>query len=136
MPIRETGLPWVFIPSLSTTSKALLIAEMQLMVRYFTLAHGCKSNSYVFTYINEVKEKIKLSDLEYEHFIEQLGDDENKESILLKLSSSVNGSRQKNYCRDALNNIALHIRNETRRDDIITNMLNRYIDEKIDILLR
>jgi len=72
MPIKETGLPWVFIPSLSTTSKALLIAEMQLMVRYFTLAHGCKSNSYVFTYINEVKEKIKLSDLEYEHFIERL----------------------------------------------------------------
>lgn len=136
MPIKQTGLPWVFIPNLSINAKVLLLAEMQFMIQFFSMAHGCRPNSYVFTYLQEVKKELKLSDSDIDRVANSLGDVPfDKQEILNKLAQCLSSSRQKSYCRDVLNTTALHINNEIR-DPVITRMLNSYIDEDIDIILR
>lgn len=136
MPIKQTGLPWVFIPDLSVNAKVLLLAEMQFMIRYFSMAHGCGSSSYVFTYLQEIKKELKLSDSDIDRTMSSMGEIPfDKQGILNKLTQCLSSSRQKSYCRDVLNTTALHISNEIR-DSAIIRMLNNYIDEYIDIILR
>lgn len=136
MPIHQTGLPWVFTPKLSVNAKILLLAEMQFMIQYFTMAHGCRSNSYVFTYLQEIKKEINLLDSDINKTINQMGDIPfDKHSILKMLAQNLSSSQQKKYCKDILNTMALHISNEIRNASI-TGMLNSYIDEDIDVILR
>lgn len=136
MSIKQTGLPWVFIPDLSVNAKILLFAEMQFMIRYFSMAHGCRSNSYVFTYLQEVKKEIKLLDSDIDRAMDNMGEIPfDKQGILNKLAQNLSSSRQRSYCRDILNTMALHISNEVR-DSVVTSMLNSYIDEYIDIILQ
>lgn len=136
MPIKQTGLPWVFIPDLSINAKVLLLVEMQFMIQYFSMAHGCRPNSYVFTYLQEVKKEIKLLDSDIDRVVDNMGEIAlDKQQILNRLAQCLSSSRQKSYCRDVLNTTALHISNEVR-DSIVTRMLNSYIDEYIDVILR
>ena len=135
MPIKYTGTPWIFKPSLNSVAKVLLIAEMQCMIQYFTMAHGCKSNSYVITYFNQIKEELNFSEFEVERAMNVIGEIKmEKETILKELVKYLSSSRQKRYCRDILNSNALHIHNEVH-DPTITRMLNSYIDDYIDVIL-
>lgn len=135
MPIKYTSTPWIFKPSLNSVAKVLLMAEMQCMIQYFTMAHGCKSDSYVITYFNQIKEELNFSDFEVERAMNVIGEVKmEKEAILKELVKYLSSSRQKRYCRDILNSNALHIHNEVH-DPTITRMLNSYIDDYIDVIL-
>ncbi|MBP3517842.1 MAG: hypothetical protein J6K31_05480 [Parabacteroides sp.] len=135
MPIKYTGTPWIFKPSLNSIAKVLLISEMQCMIQYFMMAHGCKNGSYVITYFDQVKEEVNFSDFELERAINVIGDIKmEKEVILKELVKYLSSSRQKRYCRDILNTTALHIHNEVN-NHAITRMLNEYIDNCIDVIL-
>lgn len=134
MPIKSAGLPWVFIPELSIDAKVLLVMQMGFMIRYFGMM-GCKANSYVFTYLQEIKKEIKLSNDEIDKVCSRYDSlSIGKYAILKTLSSNLSTNRQKSYCKDVLNTCALHISNEVK-DWVTTKMLNDYIDEYIDTIL-
>lgn len=136
MPIKETGTPWLFTPKLSLDAKVLLIAQMNFMIQKFTIPHGCKSCSYIFTYLQKVKDEIKLTDRDISEVTERVSNlSTSDDNILRMLKNTLSSSRQNNYCRDILNTLALHIRNEVK-DFAITDMLNNYIDNHIDITLK
>lgn len=136
MPIKETGTPWFFAPNLSLDAKVLLIAQMNFMIQKFTIPHGCKSNSYVFTYLQKVKEEIKLTGNNVSEATERVTNlSTNNDNILRMLRNALSSSRQNSYCKDILNTLALHIRNEVK-DFVITGMLNDYIDNHIDVILK
>ena len=136
MPIKETGTPWFFAPNLSLDAKVLLIAQMNFMIQKFTIPHGCKSSSYVFTYLQKVKEEIKLTDSNVSEATERVTNlSTNNDNILRMLRNALSSSRQNSYCKDILNTLALNIRNEVK-DFVITGMLNDYIDNHIDVTLK
>lgn len=135
MPIKYTSVPWIFKPSLNSVAKVLLMSEMQCMIKFFTMAHGCKNNSYIITYFNQTKNEINLSEFEIDRTVNIIGDvPMEKEAILKELVKYLSSSRQKRYCRDILNTLALHIHNEIN-NPAITRMLNDYIDNYIDVIL-
>lgn len=135
MPIKRTSSPWFFTPNLNDDAKVLLIGEMNLMVRFFTMAHGCPSTSYVFTYFRRIEIEIKLSSCDTNKVASRHKHIPlNKEDILMELARYLSSSRQRNYCKDILNTLALHLSNEVN-DYIVTEMLNQYIDEYIDRIL-
>lgn len=136
MPIKETGTPWFFTPKLSLDAKVLLISQMDFMVHKFTMPHNCKSSSYIFTYLQKVKDEIKLTDYDISEVSERVNNlSTSNDNILRMLRNALSSSKQNNYCRDILNTLALHIRNEVR-GFAITGMLNDYIDNHIDITLK
>lgn len=136
MPIKETGTPWLFTPKLSLDAKVLLIAQMNFMVQKFATPRGCKSSSYIFTYSQNVKDEIKLTDYDISEAAERISSlSTSNDNILRMLKNALSSSRQNCYCRDILNTLALHIRNEVK-DFVITGMLNDYIDNHIDITLQ
>ena len=136
MPIKETGAPWFFAPNLSLDAKVLLIAQMNFMIQNFTIPYDCKSSSYVFTYLQKVKEEIKLTGNNVSEATERVTNlSTNNDNILRMLRNALSSSRQNSYCKDILNTLALHIRNEVK-DFVITGMLNDYIDNHIDVTLK
>lgn len=136
MPIKETGTPWFFAPNLSLDAKVLLIAQMNFMIQKFTIPHGCKSSSYVSTYLQKVKEEIKFTGNNVSEATERVTNlSTNNDNILRMLRNALSSSRQNSYCKDILNTLALHIRNEVK-DFVITGMLNDYIDNHIDVTLK
>lgn len=135
MPIKETGTPWFFAPNLSLDAKVLLIAQMDFMIQKFTTPHGCKSNSYVFTYFQKVKDEIKLTTNDLSEATGRVTNLSTNDNILRMLRNTLSSSRQNSYCKDILNTLALHIRNEVK-DFVITGMLNDYIDNHIDVTLK
>lgn len=136
MPIKETGTPWFFPPSLSLDAKVLLFAQMNFMIQKFAMIHGCKSSSYVFTYLSKIKDEIKLTDKEINESVGRFSTSSNSNDYLLRmLRNTLSSSRQNSYCRDILNTLALHIRNEVR-NFVITDALNKYIDNTIDVILK
>lgn len=136
MPIRYNTTPWIFIPSFSLESKVLLFAEMRSMVQYFTLAYGCPPNSYVWQYEKSVLNEIRLNQDEVDSYLRHHGEIEaNHEELLVSLAHTLSTSRQRKYCRDVLNNLALHISDQVR-DYGVTQMLNNFIDFQVDDVLR
>ena len=96
----------------------------------------CKSSSYVFTYLQKVKEEIKLTGNNVSEATERVTNlSTNNDNILRMLRNALSSSRQNSYCKDILNTLALHIRNEVK-DFVITGMLNDYIDNHIDVTLK
>lgn len=137
MPIKETGTPWFFAPNLSLDTKVLLIAQMDFMIQKFTIPHGCKSNSYIFTYLQKVKDEIKLTSHDLNEGAERISSlSTSNDNILKMLRNALSSSRQKSYCIDILNTLCLHIRNEVHNDYTVTLMLNNYIDNEIATYLR
>ncbi len=135
MPIKYTSTPWFFIPTLSLESKVLLFAEMRSMAQFFTMAHGCPANSYVWQYEKSIIKEIKLTEQDLDNYVRTHGEIELRhEELLLKLAHSLSSSRQRKYCRDVLNTVALHISNQVH-DSGVTQMLNNYIDFQIDDVL-
>lgn len=137
MPIKNTSMPWFFVPSFSSNAKVIIVMQMQLMILYFskerknTDKYAPRSNSYIPQYIERVKSELKITAEEVDKATNNSST--NSGDFLLMLKDELSSDKQKKYCRELFNTLALHISNDNPSS---TNSLNEYIDHTIDIVLR
>ncbi|MDR2233072.1 MAG: leucine-rich repeat domain-containing protein [Tannerella sp.] len=137
MPIKRTGFPTLFVPQLNVYAKALILAEFNWMARFFTMGHRFNSqNTYVDVYYREVVKEQKMEEVDFDLFIKKYPEIANKgfSNVLKYLSKELTDSRQRSYCREIFNRMALHISNAIN-DRYITIMLDKFIDEEVDVIL-
>ena len=137
MPIKTTGTPWLFIPNFSTRAKCLLMIELDAMLRFFLTCacRDCPSNSYIWTYMRNIAEEIKVNVKDVDEVIEQLNNtNHNHSTLLVALNKELTSSRQRQYCRDIINRMTLAINNETL--GAIKYLLDDFIDNEVEKILR
>lgn len=136
MPIQRSKTPWIFIPAISAEAGAGLIQIFGYMQNFYLAAYGCPENSYVWVYAKEIKEKLKVDDYILDRVCEKFNNEDiSIENALKFLNNSLTGSRAKNYCKDAINTMALHISNQAN-DKVVTNMLNSFLDQDVEHYIR
>ena len=143
MPIKRTGFPTSFVPQLNECSKVLILMQFHWMMRYFSMMHNFDSEkSYCATYFRKIRDEQKVNDINFDNYRDQLlhkypefySDKDFNLKPLIYLKRELKDSQQKNYCREVINTMALHISNAIG-DRVITNMLDNYIDEEVDVIL-
>ena len=137
MPIKRTGFPTLFVPQLNVYAKALVLVQFNWMARYFTMMHKFDSQkSYVDVYYREVVKEQKMEEADFELFPKKYPEIANSaySNVLKYIRQELTDSRQRSYCREIFNRMALHISNAIG-DKVITNMLDKFIDEEVDVIL-
>jgi hypothetical protein len=131
----------MFVPQLNGYAKVLILLQFHWMMRYFTMMHNFDSEkSYCATYFRKVRDEQKINDANWDNYIDQISykypeiADDNNWKPLSYLKRELTDSRQRSYCCEVINTMALHISNAIG-DRVITNMLNNYIDKEVDICL-
>lgn len=136
MPIERSKAPWIFTPSLSEEASAALMQILGYMQRYYLMGHDCPSYSYVWTYMREIHKTLKVNDASLERVCEYFNEmNFSIEQSFRYLNGRLTSSRQKKYCKDIINTMALHISNQAY-DDVITRMLNNFLDKEVEMYLR
>lgn len=137
MPIKNTSMPWFFVPSFSSNAKVVIVMQMQLMILYFAKERNNidkyvpRNNSYIPKYIERIKSELKITAEEFNKATNNLSAENG--NILLMLRDELSSDKQRKYCRELFNTLALHISNDNPSS---TNSLNEYIDNTIDVVLR
>ena len=137
MPIKRTAFPTPIVPQLNSYAKSLILIQFNWMTRFFTMTHAFNSkNTYVDVYYKEVVKEQNIKEEDLDLFMKKYPNiaNANYESVLKPLRNELTDSRQRNYCRDIFNRMALYISNAIG-DSIVTGMLDNYIDEEVDVIL-
>ena len=141
MPIKRTGFPTLFVPQLNSYAKVLILMQFHWKMRYFSMMHNFDSEkSYCATYFRKIRDEQKVNETNWDNYLDQFShkypeiEGDKNWKPLNDLKRELKDSQQKGYCREVINTMALHISNAIG-DRIVTNMLDNYIDEEVDIIL-